>query len=116
MGVPVRERRARRRLRVHTRVVVLLLGAIVLVGVIRLCHPYALARRQEEEIARLRAQKSALQAEHDQLQAYKHDLASDRGQESTLRRQGYIRPGERPLVFVKQKPPEAKQKPPEQRK
>ncbi len=105
-----RERQARRKLRMHSRVFLVLVGVVLLIAAIRLWQPFSGSRRQQEEIARLRAEKAQLQAEQAELQTYKHDLASDRGQEGALRRQGYTKPGDRPLVFVRKKPAEKKGK------
>jgi cell division protein FtsB len=96
-----RERRPRT-LRVHITVFLALLGAVVLIGLVKLWQPVSQGHRQQQEIARLRAEREALRAEQRQLEGYKHDLASDRGQESTLRRQRYVKPGERRLEFVEE--------------
>ena len=99
-----RERRPRRKLRLHLPVFLLVLGAILLVAALRLWIPFSNARRQQDEVARLRQQKAGLAAERAQLDEYKHRLASDQGLEASARQEGYVKRGERRLVFVRQKP------------
>ncbi len=99
-----RAQRRGRRLRVHLPVFLLLLGVILLVAAIRLWHPFSTARHRQEELARLRAQKAELEARRRELTEYQNNLASDRGQEAVARQEGYVKPGERRLVFVREKP------------
>jgi len=82
----------------------LLLSAVFLVAIIKLSGPLTVIRRQHEELARLRVDKAHLLAEKARLQGYQHDLATDRGLERAIRRDGYIRAGERRLVFIPAKP------------
>jgi hypothetical protein len=93
----------RRRLIVHPHIFLLLVGAALLVAAFRLWGPAATARRQQQDLDRLRADKVALQAENTELQDYKRKQASEEGRESAARREGYVREGDRRLVFVKEK-------------
>ena len=67
---------------------------------IRLWGPLSQARRQLEVLARLHAEKAALESEHGRLEKYKRQLASDKGAEAVVRQEGYVKTGERRLVFV----------------
>ena len=93
----------RRKLRIHLPVFVALVAVALLLAAINLWHPMAVARRQQENLARLRAERASLNDEHKQLENYKRKLASDEGQEAAARRDGYVREGDRRLVFVKEK-------------
>ncbi len=93
----------KRKLRIHLPVFLALVGVALLIAIVKLWGPTATARRQQEDLARLRSEKASLNDEHKQLEDYKRKLASDEGQESAVRRSGYVREGDRRLVFVKEK-------------
>jgi cell division protein FtsB len=94
---------AKRKLRIHLPVFLALIGAAFLLAIIKLWGPMAVARHQQEGLARLRAEKASLKDENKQLEEYKRKLASDEGKEAAARRDGYVREGDRRLVFVKEK-------------
>ena len=100
MGVRGRRRRG---LRIGPRPFWFAVLAVLLVGLVKLYGPLATSRAQQNELARLRLQKASLLAEQQRLQAYKRHLASDAGLERAARREGYVRDGERRLVFVREK-------------
>jgi hypothetical protein len=79
-------------------------GAILMCGFVQLSGPLATMRRQADRLAQLRMTKTALEAEQGRLTQRKEFLATERGQEIAARRQGYLRPGERRLVFYEQEP------------
>jgi hypothetical protein len=93
----------RRRLILHPPVFLLLVGLVLVVAAVKLWGPMCRARQQQEVLARLRTDRATQQEEQRQLQQYKRGQASDAGQESAARRDGYIRDGDRRLVFVKEK-------------
>ncbi len=97
------ERKQKQKLRVHRPVFYLILGAALLIGAVKLWGPLRTARHQEAELTRLHRERDALQREHAQLQDYKNRLASDEGLETAARQQGYVKPGDRKLVFVRGK-------------
>jgi len=103
-----RERPSGRKLRIHAPVFLGILGLVLLVAAVRLWGPFSVARRQRAELARLHAQAVALQAEHAQLEQYKRRLASDQGAEAVARQGGYLKPGDRRLLFVREKQEGAK--------
>jgi len=91
----------RRGVRVSSRVFWIAVAVVVLAGMVKLYGPIATARRQEEELSRLRLEKAALLEDQQRLDAHKRQLACDAGLEATARREGYVRNGERRLVFVR---------------
>jgi len=93
----------RRRLILHPPVFLLLVGLVLVVAAVKLWGPMSTARRQREALASLHTEKTAQQEEQRQLQEYKRGQASDEGQESAARRDGYVRDGDRRLVFVREK-------------
>jgi len=76
-----------------------LLAAVLVMGIAKLSGPLATVRQQQDDLARLRQRKQALLAERRLLEAEKRRLATEEGQEWAARRRGYVRPGERRLVF-----------------
>jgi hypothetical protein len=90
-----------RGLRIGPRRFWLVVSVVALVGLVKLYGPIALARRQQDELARLRLEKANLLGEQRRLERYKWQLASDAGLEAAARREGYVREGERRLVFVR---------------
>lgn len=92
-----------RPLRVSPRVFWAAVGLMVGLGLAKLYGPLASHRAQQTELARLRMQKASLLAEQERLTGYKETLASESGLERAARREDYARPGERRLVFVREK-------------
>jgi cell division protein FtsB len=77
------------------------LAAVVLaIGLVRLYRPFGAIGEQSLRIAQLRAAKANLLAQQAGLESERGFLATDAGQEAAARRTGYVRPGERRLVFV----------------
>ncbi len=105
-------RRRGRKLRVHRHIVYAVVGTVLVVGVVKFWGPLHTARLQSRELARLQHQKEALQEEQALLAEQKNRLASDEGVEAAARREGYVKPGDRRIVFVKDKTkaPAAKKK------
>lgn len=87
-------------MRVEYRVFRAVLGLAILLGLIKLYGPLATSRGQQDELARLRLEKATLVAEQRRLQDYKQKLASDEGFEAVARKLGFVRDGERRLVFI----------------
>jgi len=87
--------------RVSSRVFWIAVAVVALAGMVKLYGPVAAARRQQDELSRLRLEKVTLLEEQEGLNAHKRQLACDAGLEATARREGYVRNGERRLVFVK---------------
>jgi cell division protein FtsB len=100
----------RQRVRLNRTVFLLLVGTAAAVGVAKLSGPLKTVWHQQQDLARLREERAALATEWTRLQALKRHLASDEGQEQAARRAGYVRPGERRLVFVRD-PEEAAETP-----
>jgi cell division protein FtsB len=99
----VADARAGRKLRMHRSVFLALLGLVLIAGAVKFCVPWAAARRQQEELNELRREKAQLETEAKQLTRYKRQLASDQGLESAARREGYVRQGDRRIIFVPEK-------------
>ena len=99
-------RRARRR-RLKWRVFLALAALIIIVGLVKLAGPLATIRAQADRLAQLDMQKASLFAERAELEEQKRGLATEDGQEAAARRQGYLRPGERRLIFVRPEPEQA---------
>jgi hypothetical protein len=93
-----RVRAGRRRL--NGRFVLLLAVLVLALGLVKLAEPLATVRHQSGHLAQLKTQKAALLAHRARLQERKAELATQPGQEAAVRRRGYVRPGERRLVFV----------------
>ncbi len=87
----------------HRSVFLALLGLVLIVGAAKFCVPWSNARRQQEELNQLRREKAQLETEQKQLTRYKRLLASDQGLESAARREGYVRQGDRRIIFVPEK-------------
>jgi len=90
----------RRRRRVDRRLYWTVLVLVMVIGAVKLCGPLATNHRQQGELAALRSEKAALAAEHRRLQKHKVRLASNVGMEAAVRAEGYVREGERRLVFI----------------
>jgi len=82
-----------------------LAGTVLAFGVTRLAHPVATLRQQRADLAQLRQEKADLAREIDRLAEHKSYLATEAGQEAAARRHGYLRPGERRLMFVPRETP-----------
>lgn len=91
-----------RALRVNRTAVLLAIAAVLVVGGAKLAQPLGAARRQQDDLALLRREKANLEAEKSRLVHYQLELATDRGLERAARREGYLRKGERRLVFTRQ--------------
>ncbi len=89
------------------RVFLALAGLVIIVGFLKLAGPLATIRTQADRLAQLDMQKASLFAERAELEEQKRHLATEDGQEAAARRQGYLRPGERRLIFVREEPEQA---------
>jgi cell division protein FtsB len=96
-----RRRPGARRRRLKIRAVLALAGLILTVGLWKLAAPLATIHDQSGRLAQLETQKANLLAQRGALEADRAELATQSGQEAAARRQGYVRPGERRLVFVR---------------
>jgi cell division protein FtsB len=92
---------ALRRRRLKLKVVLALAGLVLTVGAWQLAPPLVTICDQCDRLAGLDTQKAALLAQRSALEADRTELATQLGQEAAARRQGYVRPGERRLVFVR---------------
>jgi len=90
-----------RRLRIHRPVVYAVVGLAVALGAAKLWGPVSTARAQADVLGQLRRERADLQQEHGELRRDKIGLASDEGVEMRARRDGYLRPGDRRIVFVR---------------
>lgn len=95
-----RNGRRRRRRRLSVPGFVLLLVVVVVVGMVKLAGPFSAVRREEQKLAGLRLEQRALAEEQTRLVEHKNYLATDEGMEAAVRREGYVRSGERRIVFV----------------
>ncbi|MBN1459315.1 MAG: hypothetical protein JXA57_07250 [Armatimonadetes bacterium] len=93
----------KRRRRIKYTVFLGLAGIILVLGLVQLARPLLHLRTNGDRLAQLRLTKAALEADEATLSEQKAFLATGTGQEITARRQGYIRPGERRLVFCEEK-------------
>ena len=94
-----RKRQARRTLRLNRAVFLALAVAILTIGLASLSGPLSTRRSQEQDLAGLRQRRQALLEQRDLLEAEKRRVATENGQEWAARRRGYVRQGERRLVF-----------------
>jgi len=94
-----RKRRGRRSLRLNRAVFLTLVAAVLAIGVANLSRPLATIRSQNQQLAQLRQRQRALLEQRRLLEAEKRRLATEEGQEWAARRRGYLRQGERRLVF-----------------
>ncbi len=106
MAFLVRSRRGRPRIKV--RALVALAGGLLAFGLVWLYRPLHTIREQSLRMAQLRAAKSALAAQESSIESEKRFLATEAGQEEAIRQRGYLRPGERRLVFVPETAPRPK--------
>lgn len=96
MSAPSSRKRTRR---LRQPVLLLLLGALGALSLTQFWTPLSRLRHQQRELAELRVQRATLLAETQHLKRYKQYLATDAGQELAARRLGYLRPGERAVLF-----------------
>lgn len=94
-----RKRRGRRTLRLNRAVFLALAAAILTIGLASLSGPLGTRRLQEQDLEGLRQRRQALLEQRDLLEAEKSRGATENGQEWAARRRGYVRQGERRLVF-----------------
>ena len=94
-----RKRRGRRTLRLNRAVFLALAAAILTIGLASLSAPLSTRRSQEQDLEGLRQRRQALLEQRDLLEAEKSRVATENGQEWAARRRGYVRQGERRLVF-----------------
>jgi hypothetical protein len=92
-----------RKLRIHRHIVLAVVGVAFVVCLAKLWQPMRVARQQSQVLVHLRREKAALAEDHAQLQEYKDKLASDEGVEAAARRNGYLKAGDRRIVFVEGK-------------
>jgi hypothetical protein len=95
-----RDGRRRRHRRLSVPGFLLLLGLVLVAGMVKLAGPFSAVRREEQNLARLRVEQREQAAEQARLLEYKNHLATDAGMEAAARREGYVRAGERRIVFV----------------
>ena len=100
-GLPSRGRRGRRRLRQSALFCLIVL--VLAIGVAKLFGPLGTVRAQSDRIAQLEMKKAALAFEKGDLEEYKQYAATEDGREAAARRLGYVRPGERRIVFSREK-------------
>lgn len=77
---------------------------VCLLGLAWLAKPLGTIRQQSVSLAELRAREAALLARQQDLERYRRFLSTGKGRETTARRAGYLKQGERRLVFVPEKP------------
>ncbi|MFB3881125.1 MAG: septum formation initiator family protein [Armatimonadota bacterium] len=82
------------------RTVWALAGAICGIGIVWLSGPLGTIREQSARMAQLQAVKASLLSQQQVLEKERRFLATEAGREAVARRVGYVRPGERRLVFV----------------
>lgn len=75
-------------------------GLVLAIGLVKLCRPFSVIREQSVRTAQLRATRASLLAEGASLEGERVFLATESGREAAARRIGYLRPGERRVVFV----------------
>jgi len=82
------------------------IGLVVLVlmlGLAKLLAQLSTIRAQSDRMAHLGMKKATLVFEQGELELYKEQAATEAGQEAAARRLGYVRPGERRIVFSREK-------------
>jgi len=107
MALLSRGRRGRRRMK--RRAFWMLAGAVCAIGMLRLWGPLGAIREQSGRMAQLRGMKASLLSQQASLEEEGRFLATEAGREAAARRIGYVRPGERRLVFVPAASGETKQ-------
>ena len=97
---PIRGRRGRRRLRGSVFFCLILM--VLAIGLAKLYGPLGTIRGQSDTMAQLEMKKAALAFEQGKLTEYKQYAATEEGREAAARRLGYVRPGERRIVFSRE--------------
>jgi hypothetical protein len=100
-GLSSRGRRGRRRLR--GSIFFCLIALVLAIGLAKLFGPLGTIRALSDRMAQLEMKKAALVFEQGQLDEYKQYAATEDGREAAARRLGYVRPGERRIVFSREK-------------
>ena len=77
-----------------------LLSLLLVVFLAKVAEPYRRAHEQHLRVRLLKSQVAALSAEQKRLRAESRALAAEWGQLGEARRQGYIFPGERRIIFL----------------
>ncbi len=77
-----------------------LIEIVVAIGLVKLYGPLLTIKGQSVRTAQLRATKAEMVIKMGDLEGQRRFLATAAGQEAAVRRAGYLRPGERRLVFV----------------
>jgi len=95
-----RANRSQQRRTVNRRLFLLLVGLTLVIGAVKVARPVGAICRQGEELGQLRSEKAELEAQQASLVREQRWIASDAGQEMIARRSGYLRAGERRIVFV----------------
>ena len=80
-----------------------LIALVLAVGLAKLFGPLGTIRAQSDRTAQLEMNKAALVFEQGDLEGYKQQAATEGGREAAARRLGYVRPGERRIVFSREK-------------
>lgn len=93
-----RSRRGSRR--VKTRAFWGAVGIVLAIGLLKLYGPFSVIRGQSVRTAQLRATRASLLTEGSSLEGERIFLATEAGREAAARRMGYLRRGERRVVFV----------------
>lgn len=96
-----RGRRGRKRLRGNVFFCLVLL--VLTLGLAKLFGPLGTIRTQTDTMAQLEMKKAALVFEQTELEGYKEYAATEDGREAAARRLGYVRSGERRIVFSREK-------------
>jgi len=95
-----RGRRRRGSRRVKTRVFWGAVGIVLTIGLVKLYGPFSAIREQSIRMAQLRATSGSFLSEEAALEGERTFLATEPGREAAARRMGYVRRGERRVVFV----------------
>ena len=86
------------------RIYLAVIGALLLLLVAKINAPHQRASEQHAQVLLLEKQVARLDAEQERLRREKMTLMTKRGQQEEARRQGYVLPGERRIVFVQPQP------------
>ena len=92
----------RRPRRLNRSLFVSLIVLVIFVGFAKLSRPLAALRHQQQALARLNLNKTALLRDNASLHRHQRHLATEAGQEQAAREKGYLRAGDRRLVFTRE--------------
>ena len=92
----------RRPRRLNRAAFLFLLVAVLSVGIAKLSEPLTTLRRQQRHLASLDLRQSALLKDNHRLHQHQRSLATEAGQQQAARQKGYLRNGERRVVFMRQ--------------